>query len=148
MWRTTNAGGTHDVVDYNLGCGRRHLSVDVSYPINRVLICGRWISHGQLFTSEPRESPCKLLIYGTKSISHKHSMSLHQARRFKMLNIVYVNEFGRTRIRVCSISADALASDAAIALVDIMLPMCIMCLCASIGVDFFHIPAPYACQGM
>ena len=55
MWRTTNASGTRDVVDDNLGCGRRHLSVNISNHIKRVLICGRWISHGQLFTSEPWE---------------------------------------------------------------------------------------------
>ena len=46
MWRTTNAGGTHDVVDDNLGCGRRHSSVNVSNYIKHVLISGRWISHG------------------------------------------------------------------------------------------------------
>ena len=46
-------------------------------------------------------------------------------------------------------SADALVSDVTRAPVDVMLPMCIFCRSwASIGVDFFHIPAPYACQGM
>ena len=93
MWRRTNASGTHDVVDDNLGCGRRHLSVNISNHIKRVLICGRWISHGQLFTSEPWENQRKLVICITNSISHKHSMGLHKAWRFKMLNRVSVNEF-------------------------------------------------------
>ena len=53
--RQTRVTVTHDVVDDNLGCGRRHLSVNISNHIKRVLICGRWISHGQLFTSEPWE---------------------------------------------------------------------------------------------
>ena len=78
MWRTTKASGTHDVMDDNLGCGRRHLSVNISNHIKRVLICGRWISHGQLFTSEPWENQRKLVICVTNSISHKHPMGLHE----------------------------------------------------------------------
>ena len=41
--------------------------------IKRVLIWGRWISHGQLFTSEPWENQRKLVTCVTDSISHKHS---------------------------------------------------------------------------
>ena len=93
MWRTKNANGTRDVVDDDLGCGRRHLSVNVSYPIKRVLTCVRWISHGQLFTSEPWKNQRKLVTCVTDSISHKHSMGLHWAWRFKMLNRVSANEF-------------------------------------------------------
>ena len=93
MWRTTNASGTHDVVDDNLGCGRRHLSVNVSNLIKRVLIYGRWISHGQLCTSEPWENQRKLETCVTDYISPKYSMGLHWAWRFKMLNRVSANQF-------------------------------------------------------